>query len=125
MVKEVDFKYQYKIFSKIQIKTNYKFCNLGGNLPDILQYVNVPLMTNADCKKTGYGTSNIKPSMVCAGYAKGGKDSCQGDSGGPLVVPKSSSDDTGTYNKGLLNGLGMALIDIGLFWIAYLPKSLI
>lgn len=92
---------------------------LGGNLPDILQYVNVPLMTNADCKKTGYGTNNIKPSMVCAGYAKGGKDSCQGDSGGPLVVPKSSSDDTG---KGLLNGLGMDLINIGIFWIAY-PKS--
>merc|ERR1712086_174352 len=65
-----------------------------GKLPDILQYVNVPLMTNADCDKTGYGTSRIKPSMVCAGYAKGGKDSCQGDSGGPLVVPKSSSDDT-------------------------------
>jgi len=66
----------------------------GGNPPDILQYVNVPLMTNDDCKKTGYGTSNILPSMVCAGYAKGGKDSCQGDSGGPLVVPKGSSDDT-------------------------------
>jgi hypothetical protein len=122
VVKEVDFKYQYKVFSKIQIKTNYKFCNLGGNLPDILQYVNVPLMTNADCKKTGYGTSNIKPSMVCAGYAKGGKDSCQGDSGGPLVVPKSSSDDTGTCNKGLLNGLVITLIDIGIVWIAY-PKA--
>merc|ERR1712021_264657 len=66
----------------------------GGNPPDILQYVNVPLMTNNDCKKTGYGPNNILPSMVCAGYAKGGKDSCQGDSGGPLVVPKSSSDDT-------------------------------
>merc|ERR1712129_366331 len=65
-----------------------------GKLPDILQYVNVPLMTNDDCKKTGYGPNNILPSMVCAGYAKGGKDSCQGDSGGPLVVPKSSSDDT-------------------------------
>ena len=106
----------------IQIKTNCKFCNLGGNLPDILQYVNVPLMTNADCKKTGYGTSNIKPSMVCAGYAKGGKDSCQGDSGGPLVVPKSSSDDTGTCNKGLLYGLVITLIDIGIVWIAY-PKA--
>merc|ERR1711935_530237 len=66
----------------------------GGSLPDILQYVNVPLMTSADCKKTGYGSAAILPSMVCAGYAAGGKDSCQGDSGGPLVVPKSSSDDT-------------------------------
>merc|ERR1711935_430446 len=66
----------------------------GGSLPDILQYVNVPLMTSADCKKTEYGSALILPSMVCAGYAKGGKDSCQGDSGGPLVVPKSSSDDT-------------------------------
>ena len=54
---------------------------LGGSLPDILQYVNVPLMTNADCKKTGYEASSIKPSMVCAGYKEGKKDSCQGDSG--------------------------------------------
>merc|ERR1711979_11243 len=60
----------------------------GGNLPDILQYVNVPLMTNADCKKTGYEATSIKPSMVCAGYKKGGKDSCEGDSGGPMVVQR-------------------------------------
>ena len=54
---------------------------IGGSLPDILQYVNVPLMTNEDCKKTGYGSSAIKDSMVCAGYDEGKKDSCQGDSG--------------------------------------------
>merc|ERR1712156_790380 len=57
----------------------------GGSLPDILQYVNVPLMTNADCKKTGYEATSIKPSMVCAGYKEGKKDSCEGDSGGPLM----------------------------------------
>ena len=68
---------------------------IGGNLPDILQYVKVPLMSNADCKKTGFGYGKyLLDSMVCAGYPKGAKDSCQGDSGGPLVVPKSATDDT-------------------------------
>jgi len=84
----------------------------GGNLPDILQYVNVPLMTNADCKKTGYEATSIKPSMVCAGYKKGGKDSCQGDSGGPLVVPKSSSDDTAIIYGVVSWGAGCASPDL-------------
>ena len=52
-------------------------------------------MSNADCKKTGFGYGKyLLDSMVCAGYPKGAKDSCQGDSGGPLVVPKSATDDT-------------------------------
>merc|ERR1712212_675957 len=84
----------------------------GGSLPDILQYVNVPLMTSADCKKTGYGSAAILPSMVCAGYAKGGKDSCQGDSGGPLVVPKSSSDDTAIIYGVVSWGAGCASPDL-------------
>jgi len=84
----------------------------GGSLPEILQYVNVPLMTNADCKKTGYEATSIKPSMVCAGYKEGKKDSCQGDSGGPLVVPKSKSDDTAIIYGVVSWGAGCASPDL-------------
>ena len=49
-------------------------------------YVQVPVMTNQKCiSNTGYSSSDITSSMICAGYKKGKKDSCQGDSGGPLV----------------------------------------
>ena len=53
------------------------------SLPTALQYVDVPMITNAKCNQ-GYGGA-IKDNMICAGYDQGGKDSCQGDSGGPLV----------------------------------------
>lgn len=51
-------------------------------LPTALQWVDVPILTNAKCSQSYNG---ITSSMICAGYAAGGKDSCQGDSGGPLV----------------------------------------
>ena len=56
----------------------------------MLQFVHVPLMTNAQCQATKYAPTQILPSMVCAGLPQGGKDSCQGDSGGPLVVPDAN-----------------------------------
>ncbi|CAL4059096.1 unnamed protein product, partial [Meganyctiphanes norvegica] len=59
----------------------------GGSQPDELQEVDVPTMSNNQCKNS-YGSS-ITANMLCAGYNAGGKDSCQGDSGGPL-----------TYNPG-------------------------
>ncbi|KAF2896658.1 hypothetical protein ILUMI_09518 [Ignelater luminosus] len=56
----------------------------GGSLPDQLQAVNVPIVSQANCK-SAYGSSSITDRMLCAGYSGGGKDSCQGDSGGPLI----------------------------------------
>lgn len=58
--------------------------------PITLQKVTLPLVARTACnaKKSYDGT--ITSRMVCAGFAKGGKDSCQGDSGGPLVVSAGS-----------------------------------
>merc|ERR1719495_2684704 len=56
----------------------------GSFGPDALHGVNVPLITDAECKQA-YGASSITSNMICAGdVADGGIDSCQGDSGGPL-----------------------------------------
>ncbi|XP_059053492.1 trypsin-1-like [Achroia grisella] len=55
---------------------------------DLLE-VELPVLSNNDCKKTKYEASMIADSMMCAGYPdKGGKDTCQGDSGGPLCVER-------------------------------------
>ncbi|KAH1022856.1 venom protease [Dendroctonus ponderosae] len=55
----------------------------------VLQEVDVPVLSNEDCRKTNYSAKMISDNMLCAGYPKvGQKDSCQGDSGGPLVVQR-------------------------------------
>jgi len=56
-----------------------------------LQEVDVPLVSWETCKTAGGAYSQmITDTMVCAGYAGGGKDACQGDSGGPIVIQKGS-----------------------------------
>lgn len=57
-----------------------------GELSQILREVEVPILSNEDCRKTAYGKRRISDNMLCAGHPEGGKDSCQGDSGGPLIV---------------------------------------
>jgi trypsin len=56
----------------------------AGSLPNILQVVTKPTVSNEECNKA-YG-GRITDDMMCAGLPEGGKDACQGDSGGPLVV---------------------------------------
>ncbi|XP_019660331.1 anionic trypsin [Ailuropoda melanoleuca] len=55
----------------------------GSNYPELLQCLDAPLLSQAQCEASYPG--QITDSMVCAGFLEGGKDSCQGDSGGPVV----------------------------------------
>ncbi|XP_075071864.1 trypsin-like [Mixophyes fleayi] len=55
----------------------------GTNMPSLLQCVNAPVLTAAQCSNAYPG--EITANMICVGYLEGGKDSCQGDSGGPVI----------------------------------------
>ena len=66
-----------------------------AGLSHLLHRVDVPLLSNAQCatwlSESGQ-TDVLYPSMLCAGYLNGGKDSCRGDSGGPLFVRAGGVD---------------------------------
>ncbi|XP_063149122.1 trypsin I-P1-like [Candoia aspera] len=55
----------------------------GTNMPDLLQCLNAPVLSQSQCSRAYPG--KITSNMICIGYLEGGKDSCQGDSGGPAV----------------------------------------
>lgn len=75
----------------------------GGSLPDQLQQVDVPIVSNDTCE-AAYGL-DIPASMVCAGTEVGGIDSCSGDSGGPLTIDVGGVD----YSIGVVSwGAGCA-----------------
>jgi len=65
----------------------------GGSLSSKLREVTVKVVSNEECRNSGYASSSITDQMICAGVQNGGKDSCQGDSGGPLI---SSGTGDGT-----------------------------
>ncbi len=53
--------------------------------PAELQEVYIPIVSNQICQNA-YKDDDVTETMICAGYAEGGKDACQGDSGGPLMI---------------------------------------
>ena len=76
-----------------------------GNPSNVLREVSVPIVSQAMCTRV-YG-DEVTENMICAGLAKGGKDSCYGDSGGPLVV---SDGGDGWLQAGIVSwGEGCAL----------------
>ena len=80
----------------------FRFFFTEGAFPDKLQWVEVPLVTNAQCFQNYNGYIGITSSMICAGYPEGGKDSCQGDSGGPLICNEGGKAVlTGVVSVGL------------------------
>lgn len=53
---------------------------LGGDVPNILQEVQVPIVANSECQMMFYQAGHqkaIQNNFVCAGYTNGGQDSCE------------------------------------------------
>ena len=69
---------------------------LGSNEPasNVLQTVDVPGITNAECNTKLGEINEITKAMLCAGKPQGGVDSCGGDSGGNffIVIIKGNLD---------------------------------
>ncbi|NXC46727.1 GRAA protein, partial [Penelope pileata] len=78
---------------------------------DTLREVNVTVISREICndKKHYRNKPVITDNMICAGSAKGGKDSCAGDSGGPLICNNVMRGITsfGKSKCGLADGPGV------------------
>jgi len=75
--------------------------------PDLLQTVDVPVISQDDCRKA-YGETRITDSMICAGNTTGGMDACHRDSGGPLTYEENGK----SYLIGVVSwGRGCALAE--------------
>ncbi|KAK0155586.1 Serine protease hepsin [Merluccius polli] len=86
--------------------------NIGyyGQLADVLQEANVPIISDATCNAPDYYDNQITTSMFCAGFEKGGTDACQGDSGGPFVAPDCLSKTSRHRLLGVVSwGTGCAM----------------
>ena len=49
----------------------------GGSSPAELQQVMLPIIDREVCNQPSWYDGAIDDSMVCAGYAEGGRDTCQ------------------------------------------------
>uniref|UniRef100_A0A182QZ99 Peptidase S1 domain-containing protein n=1 Tax=Anopheles farauti TaxID=69004 RepID=A0A182QZ99_9DIPT len=63
--------------------TGWGLRSVPDTLPEILQWVDVPLITMEQCRSS-WPAEWITEDMLCTGQP--GRDTCGGDSGGPLVI---------------------------------------
>lgn len=60
------------------IATGWGTLKEDGKPSCTLQEVEVPVISNDECRSTNYSSKMISDNMLCAGYPEtGGKDSCQ------------------------------------------------
>jgi len=79
----------------------------GGSLPERLRKVNIPVISDIDCR-TVYLDTFEGNNMICTLEPQGGKDSCTGDSGGPMVA-NDLGPEVGWYLAGITSwGYGCA-----------------
>ncbi|XP_071451047.1 venom protease-like [Hetaerina americana] len=62
----------------------------NGPSSSSLMELQLPVVEPSRCKNaySNFKTTVIDDKVLCAGFARGGKDACQGDSGGPLMWPR-------------------------------------
>ena len=71
--------------------TGWGLLEEGGDAPDHLQTVTLPIVAHADAV-AAHPEYVLNEAHIVAGFlGEGGKSACQGDSGGPLVVPDLST----------------------------------
>ncbi|XP_012250668.2 trypsin-1-like [Athalia rosae] len=56
------------------------------SVSDSLRKVDLPILSDEECRMAGYDKKRLTENMFCAGYLEGQRDACQGDSGGPLHI---------------------------------------
>ncbi|CAO2582722.1 Ovch2 [Lemmus lemmus] len=82
----------------------------GGSLPQVLQQVNLPILTQEECEAALLTLRNpvTGKTFLCTGSPDGGRDACQGDSGGSLMCQNSKGAWTlaGVTSWGLGCGRG-------------------
>lgn len=59
---------------------------LADEVPDTLHQVEMPIVTQAQCRASYENDPVINETVICAGTRAAGTDPCFGDSGGPLTV---------------------------------------
>lgn len=80
-----------------------------GTMSPILMQVQVPVITNKQCKESYQRIGEFRADIqfdgrvICAGCEAGGKDSCHGDSGGPLMLPVYENGTFSFHQIGIIS----------------------